>query len=265
MLIHGFNSDRDQNIELIRPIRDRQIACATFAYPNDYTIAESARLLSAELRRFAGRYPERRIALVCHSMGGLVARACLENPTLDPGNVVRLVMIAPPTHGTLIAHFAVGTDVYEHWLSRSGGGPWRRVRDSVIDGLGEAADELRPDSKFLRDLNSQRRNPRVRYTVLLGTGARFDEEQVAWIRDSLCERLAKVPGANGGAERLAAILSDIDEVVEGKGDGIVAVKRGRLEGVADTLVMPFGHMAVTGKPCNETLRQVQQIVLQRVQ
>jgi hypothetical protein len=74
-----------------------------------------------------------------------------------------------------------------------------------------------------------------------------------------------VPGANGGAERLAAILSDIDEVVEGKGDGIVAVKRGRLEGVADTLVMPFGHMAVTGKPCNETLRQVQQIVLQRVQ
>jgi pimeloyl-ACP methyl ester carboxylesterase len=265
VLLHGFNSDRQQNSELIRPLLKKRIACGTFAYPNDHTITESAGLLSQELRRFAARHPDRNIALVCHSMGGLVARACLENALLDPGNVRRLVMIAPPTHGTLIAHFAVGTDVYEHWLSRSSGGPWRRMRDSVIDGLGEAADELRPESEFLRGLNAQPRNPRIRYTVLLGTAARFDDEQIAWIRDSFCESLAKVPGADGSAERLAAILDDIDEVIEGKGDGIVAVKRGRLDGVADTIVMPFGHMAVTGEPRNETLRQVQQVVLQRVQ
>jgi hypothetical protein len=198
-------------------------------------------------------------------MGSLVARACLENSQLDPGNVERIIMIAPPTHGTLIAHFAVGTDLYEHWLSRRSGGPWRRARDSVVDGLGEAADELRPDSEFLRDLNLRPLNPRVRYTVLLGTGAHLDDEQVAWIRDSFCQKLAKVPGADGSAERLAAILDDIDEIVEGKGDGIVAVKRGRLDGVSDTLVMPFGHMAVTGEPKNEVLRQVQQAVLERVQ
>ncbi len=265
VLVHGFNSDRDQNIELIRPIRDKRFACGTFAYPNDHTIAASAKLLSEELERFAARYPERRIALVCHSMGSLVARACVENPQLDPGNVARLIMIAPPTHGTLIAYFAVGTDVYEHWLARSGGGPWRRMRDSVIDGLGEAADELRPDSAFLHNLNSRPLNPHVRYTVLLGTGARLDDEQVAWVRDSFCKHLAKVPGADGSAERLAEILDDIDEIVEGKGDGIVAVKRGRLDGVADTLIMPFGHMAIAGEPSNEMLRQVQQAVLQRVQ
>jgi hypothetical protein len=43
------------------------------------------------------------------------------------------------------------------------------------------------------------------------------------------------------------------------------VKRGRLDGVADTVIMPFGHMAVTGEPRNETLREFQEAVLQRVQ
>jgi pimeloyl-ACP methyl ester carboxylesterase len=265
VLIHGFNSDRAQNLELLRPIRERGFACGTFAYPNDHAIAASGKLLSDELRRFATHFPERRIALVCHSMGGLVARACVENPLCDPGNVERIVMIAPPTHGTLVAYFAVGTDVYEHWLARTSGGPWRRMRDSVIDGLGEASDELRPGSEFLHELNGRTLNPRVRYTVLLGTGASLDDDQVAWIRDSFCKRLAKMPGANGSAERLAEILDDIDEIVEGKGDGIVAVKRGRLDGVADTILLPFGHIAVTGEPQSDALRQVQEIVLKRVQ
>jgi pimeloyl-ACP methyl ester carboxylesterase len=265
ILLHGFNSSRHQNAAILRPIHEQGFACGTFAYPNDHTIAASADLLSAELRAFAARYPERRIALVCHSMGGLVARACIENARLDPGNVERLIMIAPPTHGTLIAHFALGTDVYEHWIARRNGGPWRRMRDSVIDGLGEAADDLCPESSFLAELNERPRNDQVRYTMLLGTGARLNEGQVAWIRESVCDKLAKVPGAGHSAERLDEILQDIDELVEGKGDGIVAVKRGRLDGVADTLVLPFGHMAVTGEPDDEVLRQVQHEVLMRVQ
>jgi hypothetical protein len=197
-------------------------------------------------------------------MGGLVARACLEDALYDPGNVDRLIMIAPPTHGTLIAHFAIGTDLWEHWLSRKSGGPWRRTRDSIVDGLGEAADDLCPNSEFLQALNGRRRNPRVKYSILLGTGACFDEGQVAWIRKSVCEQVAKLPGGDSCAQRLSAILGDIDELVDGKGDGVVAVKRGRLDGVSDTLVMPFGHLSVTGEPQNDVLRNVQQEVLERV-
>jgi len=265
VLVHGFNSGPVQNVELMKPIHAKQFACGAFVYPNDHAIVVSAQLLSEELKKFAARYPERRIALVCHSMGSLVARACIENATLDPGNVERLIMIAPPTHGTLVAHFAVGTDLYEHWLARKNGGAWRRFRDSIVDGLGEAADDLCPASVFLNELNAQPRNPRVRYSIFLGTGGCMSDSQVTWIRESFCENLAKVPGGDGSAERLDAILSDIDELVEGRGDGIVAVKRGRLEGVADTLVMPFGHMAVTGEPRDETLREFQQAVLERVQ
>jgi hypothetical protein len=139
------------------------------------------------------------------------------------------------------------------------------MRDSIVDGLGEAADDLCPNSEFLRELDARPRNPRVQYSVLLGTGARLSEDQLAWIRQSVCENLAKLPGADGTAERLEAILSDIDELVDGKGDGVVAVKRGRLDGVSDTHVMPFSHLSVTAEPRGEVQRKVQQLVLARVQ
>jgi pimeloyl-ACP methyl ester carboxylesterase len=265
VLIHGFNSTPQQNASLMLPIREAGFPCGVFAYPNDYIILNSAQLLSSELHRLRLQYPQRRVVLVCHSMGGLVARTCIENSLYDPGNVERLIMIAPPTHGTVIAHFAVGTDMWEHWLSRKHGWPMERVRDSIVDGLGESADELCPCSEFLNELNSRPLNPHVRYTVLLGTGARLSESQVDWIRESVCHSLAKVPGGKGSAKELDALLADIDELVEGKGDGVVAVKRGRLEGVSDTLLMPFGHLAVTGEPKNEVLRDVQHVVLERLQ
>jgi pimeloyl-ACP methyl ester carboxylesterase len=264
VLIHGFNSTPQQNAAMMVPVREAGYPCGTFAYPNDHVLRSSAQLLSSELHRFRLQYPQRRVILICHSMGGIVARACLENPLYDPGNVERLIMIAPPTHGTIIAHFAVGTDVWEHWLARKTGWPLGRFRDSIVDGLGEAADELCTHSEFLSELNARPLNPRVRYTILLGTGARLSESQVDWIRDSVCDSLAKVPGGCDSAETLDALLADIDELVEGKGDGVVAVKRGRLDGVADTLVMPFGHLAVTGEPKSEVLREVQRVVLERL-
>lgn len=269
LVVHGYNSRPDRNEAMLDTIRAAGHPCGTFSYPNDYTITASAQLLSSELRRFHRDHPDRRVTLICHSMGGMVARACVEDTLYDPGNVDRMILIAPPTCGTAIAQFAIGTDVWEHWLSRADGGPWRRVKDSIVDGLGEAANELCPGSEFLTELNARPRNPNVQYTVILGTGARMTEAELEWVRESVVEKLAKVPGAEGGAERLDALLSDIDELVEGKGDGVVAVERGRLEGVADTLVLPFGHLSVTGKvvtgePGSDVVRQVQAAILERL-
>lgn len=265
VLLHGFNSCAKNNDAIMLSIRKAGFPCASYSYPNDHTLIASAQRLSHDLRQFAECYPRRRLVLLCHSMGGMVARACLEDPFYDPGNVDRLIMIAPPTHGTLLAHFAIGTDLWEHWLAREEGRPWTRVRDSIVDGLGEAADDLCPHSPFLTELNARQRNPRVRYTILLGTGAHISEPQMEWIRGSVCEQLAKLPGATQISSRLDAMLADVDELVEGKGDGIVAVKRGRLEGVSDTIVLPFGHLAVTGKGTSAPVVDVQKVILSRIQ
>lgn len=264
LLVHGYNSNPLKNAAVLEPVRAAGYPCATFAYPNDWEICESAHRLSHSLKQIAEQHPRQKIALVTHSMGGLVARACLESKELDPGNVTRLVMIAPPTHGTMLANIAVATDVWEHWLGRANGGPWDRCRDSVIDGLGEAADDMVPGSRFLSELNARPRNPNVRYTIFLGTNASVSEGEMKWMRTALQETGGNCPGLRDCTGRFDNLLSDMEELVEGKGDGVVALKRGRLDGVDDVLVLPFGHLNCTGASDCEAVEQLQAELLTRL-
>jgi len=173
-------------------------------------------------------------------------------------------MIAPPIQGSQLAKVAVATDVWEHWLGRSNGAPWSRWRDSVVDGLGEAADDLMPGSPFLIRLNARPRNAEVEYTIFLGSGAGIAQEEMDWLRTKLRNAVGYVPGAGDTADQIHQLLGEMDELIDGKGDGIVAVKRGKLSGVEDVVVLPFGHLSVTGKADSDVIRQVQQEVLERL-
>lgn len=251
IFIHGFNSTPRRNAALMVPVRRAGFPAGVFAYPNDWAIADSAELLSMQLKKFAASHPEMKIALVTHSMGGLVARACVEDPTLDPGNVARLVMIAPPTHGTLMAKFAFGADLWEHWLRRGEGDFAARWRDSIVDGLGEADDDLLPDSAFLTRLNARERNPRVRYAIFLGTHAAVTGSELKSIRWALRKSLGRIEGLNKHAESFDGMLASMDELVEGQGDGVVSLASGRLAGVDDVVVLPFNHLTCTGESQHE--------------
>ena len=264
ILVHGYNSNPLKNAAVLEPVRAAGYPCATFSYPNDWEICESAGRLSKNLKEIAAQHPHQKIAIVTHSMGGLVARACLENKDLDPGNVTRLVMIAPPTHGTMLAHIAVATDVWEHWIGRADGGPWLRCRDSIVDGLGEAADDMVPGSTFLTDLTSRPRNPQVRYSIFLGTCASVSDGEMKWMRTALQETGGNCPGLRDCTGRFDNLLADMEELVEGKGDGVVALKRGRLEGVDDVLLLPFGHLNCTGPNDCDAAKQVQTELLARL-
>ena len=220
-------------------------------------------MLSAELKEFARTQPDRGIVLLTHSMGGLVARAIVEDPKLDPGNVRRLIMIAPTNGGSMLAHFAYGLDVAEYVGQRMRKQDASLFYARIEDGLAEARNDLKPDSPFLRKLNAGKSNPNVRYTVFLGSSAPLTEGELARLRQSIADPKGRWLRFFG--EKVRPWLADMDEVVDGRGDGAVAVKRGRLEGVRDTHVLKFSHVGVLYRPGNDdALNKLHQMILARL-
>jgi pimeloyl-ACP methyl ester carboxylesterase len=264
VLIHGLNSSAERNAPVMIPIRAAGYPAAVFAYPNDWDLTESATFLSKQLKEFAAANPQVNIAIVTHSMGGLVARACVEDASLDPGNVTRLVMIAPPSQGSLVAHVGFAADIWEHGIARTEGSAWRRLRDSVVDGLGEASTDLIPGSPFLTRLNARERNPKIRYAIFLGTHAAVNQTELGLVR-RLIAASARSEGLGAYAQSADTLVAEMDEVVEGKGDGVVAVKRGRLPGVDDVVELPFDHLTCTGEPGDdETILKLQSELVARL-
>ncbi|MCA9262394.1 MAG: alpha/beta fold hydrolase [Planctomycetales bacterium] len=241
VVVHGYNS-RPQDVErLIEKCRDRGYPCAAFRYPNDQSIDRSGKQLATSLREFARQSRGRQVAIVSHSMGGLVARAAIEHPKRDPGNVSHLIMVAPPNGGSGLARFAVGLDVWEFVRHSDRRSDWNWLYACVEDGLAEASNDLEPDSVFLTQLNRLSRNPRVDYTIFLGdSGARIESR----IKD-LQRPLDHVGQVNRwtrfACSKYDRWFDDLDELEAGKGDGVVSLARGRLKGVDDIRVAHFHH------------------------
>ncbi|WP_145059635.1 esterase/lipase family protein [Adhaeretor mobilis] len=242
IVIHGFNSSPLRFRKLVDTFQRAEFNSGIFSYPDDQPIVDSALLLSNELKAIAAKHPKRAIALVTHSMGGLVARATVEDPELDPGNVTKLIMIAPPTHGSLLANYSFGIDVLDHASPDPQRGDVSRWYAAVADGMNEAAVDLTPGSHFLRRLNARPRNPNISYSIILGTGARVTKARLENYRQQLKSVQSQSEVTSLLTPHLDATLADLEEVLEGKGDDVVAVKRGRLEGVEDTILLKFTHL-----------------------
>ena len=139
-----------------------------------------------------------------------------------------------------------------------------RFYAAIEDGLSEATVDLRPDSTFLRQLNARDRNPNVRYTIFLGTGGHFTRRQLDELREGLATAKSKSDVVGLLAPRIDETLADLDEVIRGLGDGVVAVKRGRLAGVEDTVVLEFTHLGVLQQPTAMDADPLYKMVLQRL-
>jgi pimeloyl-ACP methyl ester carboxylesterase len=261
--VHGFNGSASAMDAFLDPLRDAGLACATFVYPNDQPIADSARLLAGELAAIARRQPDRPIALLTFSMGGLVARAAIENPKLDPGNVERLVMIAPPNRGSVCARFARGFDLYEHVLREKRASPRGIVAASMLDGLGEARQDLCPGSPFLRQLNARKRNGNVHYSILLGEGGELSRSQVDRLIASLDTLEQKSTIARIFAPRLDRLRDEFSELSQ-KSDGFVSVERGRLDGVDDIAVLHFNHTDRFADQKDDRIRSLHRAIARRL-
>ena len=272
VLIHGLNSTPAKAGGLLAGVcaagsEGRCAAgfpCAAFSYPNDQTIDDSAKLLGRELSRLAVDHPARKISLVTHSMGALVARAVIEDPKLDPGNVRQLVMVAPPNHGSALARFSFGLELQEHLPDGRRKIEVGTFLAAVEDGLAGAARDLQPDSPFLRTLNARTRNPNVRYTIFLGTRAPLTDADLAHLRRTMAAAGGRNRWVQFFGPRVDTLLADLDETVAGKGDGVVSLARGRLDGVKDTVVLHFSHTSVLRTPAVGDERKVHRGILQRL-
>jgi hypothetical protein len=134
----------------------------------------------------------------------------------------------------------------------------------MADGLNEARADLQPDSRFLRELNARPRNPAVRYSLILGTGGPMAPEQVADIRRRAAATLSDSRTGRLVLPKVEEFLAGLEEWESGKGDGTVAVARGRLEGVDDTILLPIGHHTLSHGSSDPLYPGLQDAILKRV-
>lgn len=264
VILHGLGSAPEKHASLAADLRRAGLRVGEFAYPGDEPLEDSAKLLSSELKRFRRDMPDVRLRLVTLSMGGLVARRALEDPALDPQNVAQLVMVGAPNHGSALAYCGFALQVWQFLDDPKARSFAERFYDTVEDGLCEASDDLRPDSPFLKDLNSRPRNRAVRYTLLLGNGAGFSQHTVDQLRRRVKEAEERHRFLQFLGPKIDRVLADGDELIHGKGDGVVSVERGRLEGVDDTVVLDFNHLSMGQPPETDGQRQLREEIVKRL-
>lgn len=250
VLVHGLDDPGDLWDDLAPALRDdeslRGRALLRFEYPNDQAICTSADMLGAALRDISSR-GVKNVDLVCHSMGGLVARdvltraefyASLASATGLP-KVDRFIMMGTPNSGSPLATLRGLTETREillRWFDSDEKNVHDLVRTSE-DGKGEAADDLLPGSNFLKDLSSRALplNSSVKTTNIIGRLAAEENPHIEKLLAS--EPVAKVLSSNKRG-RLVNSLRDLNRTM---GDGVVTVDSAQLPGVTDTVYVAADH------------------------
>jgi pimeloyl-ACP methyl ester carboxylesterase len=252
VLIHGLDSDRCDCAPLGELIQASGRQVAYFSYPGDQPIDDSAALLGRCLKDARSAHPNLAIDIVAHSMGGLVARAYVEGPDYT-GGVDRMILVAPPNHGSSWARYRSLLSIQENLYLRRVNPNWHWTW-LVTEGLGEAGNELLPGSEFLKRLDTQPRRAGVRYTIIAGNHSsvsRAEGNCVAQIADWFPTRTRGWWGFRSCYNRLES-AADRYHTETSDNDGPVSLASTRLSGVDDYIILPANHvslyMPMDGKP-----------------
>lgn len=236
VLIHGLESTVKDVRNAAHFLESHDVQVLLFEYPNDGPISASANRLSEQLKALKASYPRVHVSILAHSMGGLVARYCLEMPGKDPGCVDRLVMLGTPHGGSNLAKG-------QKWLELANSlGVLRDRKWTIVnDGQGEAAVDLTPDSPVLKQLSQTRKPPQVHYACVVGTRAFLTEKQQA---DSLAELQAILARRRVPEKKQDEIVrfAASPELLHGQGDGAVTIANATLKGADAVRQFPRTHL-----------------------
>ncbi len=263
VVLHGYQDQRNSADLLTEFLTDKGFIAVALEYPNDQPITDSAIGISKSLKTLCTQLAVVEVRIVAHSMGGLGARRMIEDPELDPGNVSQLIMVATPNHGSELAALGGSLELWEHvWMSKETVSV-QTLCDIVADGSNEAGADLEPESIFLRKLNARKRNPKVRYSTILGSTGFLEKGDIKALK-----RLIAVAKQNRVVRffgpKLDRILDNPDSMIKGKGDGAVSLISGRLPGVEDHLVLPIDHCAVFRKPKTNDEKRLRTEIVSRL-
>jgi len=112
LLVHGYMCNRGMWWWTRRKLRAMGLTVATINLePPRGSIDAFAEQLHARIETLCADTKAAQIALVGHSMGGLVARAYLR--AHGPARIARLVTMASPHHGTWLANYGLGKNARE--------------------------------------------------------------------------------------------------------------------------------------------------------
>lgn len=260
VVLSGLNSTAASSEAVASELHRRtNLPTCVFAYPNDGPIAESAGMLALGLRDFHQDYPVSRVTLITHSMGGLLARAALEFPVVQPREagtlgdrslrdrslgVDQLIQICPPNHGSALAEYGPLLEPVEQiyrLVQRRSSRESRVLFRAIVDGFNEASADLKPDSKFLTTLNALDRNPQVRYTILAGSDGPL-VSGVSGLLATVWDEIALVVDEPSDLDHRIRDVLNCDELQRGKGDGVVSLKSAKLSGVDDHVILNMHHL-----------------------
>lgn len=238
LLVHGLESHADELGRFQQACRNWGVQTLVFDYPNDGPIAWSGDRVSEDLKALSEKHPELRVAIVAHSMGGLVSRYCLETPGKQPSCVTDLFTLGTPHGGTALSEIQPWMELYFEAFSKNVP-RWGTLQD----GLGEAADDLLPGNEFLKTLNGRQWPPTgVAYHVAAGCKS--------LVPKSLLDTAQSAAGSIAKKElqdQVLAILSS-PELQDGLGDGAVSVQGALLPGVESRRTFDLNHLQLVSLP-----------------
>ncbi len=248
LLVHGLDDPGTIWDEVAPALRAAGHEVARFNYPNDQPIARSADLLGGALEDLRVRGVEQ-VDLVCHSMGGLVARdtltrcehyagdahACARLPAID-----RFITFGTPNDGAPLARLRFVMEIRDQ-LERlaAPGASWNTdLLGFLVDGTGEAAADLLPGSAYLTELNSRPFPLGVRATIVEGRAFPVSPSDAQGWMDHPALRAAL---SVEGAEALGGVLSG---ALAALGDGAVPEGSVPLPGAPEPVLLDADHRSM---------------------
>ncbi len=170
VLVHGYFSNRGTLCGLARALDSAGVA--PVFVPSLPAILASVETFAAHLAKVVEEVVaasgQPRVILVCHSMGGLAARAYLRE--YGPARVAGLVTLGSPHHGSVLAAMAAGAN-----------GRQMRRGSEFLRGLARAEGEAGPGCEALSI-----------YSVHDNLVAPQDSSRLAWARNASVHGVAHV-------------------------------------------------------------------------